>query len=301
MHEWQLNTAVAFIVFNRPDSTQRVFSEIAKARPRKLLIVADGPRREKEGELARCLATRAVVDQVDWDCEVLTNFSESNLGCKLRVASGLDWVFDHVEEAIILEDDCIPHPGFFRFCDELIDLYRHDERIGMISGDNFQFGRRQSNHSYYFSRYNHIWGWASWRRAWKYYDRNLDVWPDVRQSGKLGSIIHDRKELNFWRRNFDRVHSGKVDTWDYQWTLALWLQSMLTIIPSVNLVSNIGFGPDATHTNSVSVSSNLAVEDISFPLKHPPEVLADRVADRYTFKKIIRPNIFSDIVRRLRL
>ena len=183
MTNWKLETPVAFLVFNRPHTTDKVFSEIAAANPRKLLIVADGPRPDQPGEAERCVAVRAIVDRVDWDCEVLTNYSDINLGCKARISSGLDWVFDTVEEAIVLEDDCLPHPSFFRFCEELLVKYRDDERIAQIGGVNFQSGRRRTNYSYYFSRYAHIWGWATWRRAWRHYDVALKAWPLIRDGG----------------------------------------------------------------------------------------------------------------------
>jgi hypothetical protein len=193
MSNFQIKTPVAFLVFNCPDTTIRVFEEIRCARPPKLLVVADGPRADRPGEADKCQAVRAVIETVDWPCEVLKNYSDVNLGCKIRVSSGLDWVFEQVEEAIILEGDCLPHPTFFRFCEELLETYRDDERIGMISGDNFQFGRKRGDASYYFSRYNHIWGWASWRRAWQHYDRNMAIWPKFRDDhwlngfGLLGS------------------------------------------------------------------------------------------------------------------
>src|SRR5665648_587346 len=169
MSNFQLKTPVAFIIFNRPETTRRVFAEIAKARPTKLLVIADGPRATHPDDAEKCAVVRAIIDGVDWDCEVLKNYSDVNLGCKRRVSSGLDWVFDTVEEAIILEDDCLPHPTFFRFCEEMLAKYRDDKRIAMISGDNFQFGKKRTEYSYYFSRYTHIWGWASWRRAWDNY------------------------------------------------------------------------------------------------------------------------------------
>ena len=162
MSTYICKSPVAFLVFNRPETTRRVFAEIAKARPRKLLLVADGPRRQLPDEHARCREVRQIVSGVDWDCEILTNYSEDNLGCVVRVSTGIDWVFTQVEDAIILEDDCLPHPTFFRFCDEMLEMYRVDDRIMTISGDNFQFGRRRWNYSYYFSRYPHIWGWATW-------------------------------------------------------------------------------------------------------------------------------------------
>jgi hypothetical protein len=189
-----------------------------------------------------------VITRVDWDCDVLTNFADVNLGCKNRVSSGLNWVFSTVEEAIILEDDCLPHPTFFPFSDELIERYRDDERIGMISGDSFQMGRSTEPFSYYFSRYAHVWGWASWRRAWKDYDVDLTAWPEVRDRRLLDAILPEPGVRKYWEKIFDAVHAGEVDTWAYQWLFTNWIQNRLTILPTQNLISNIGFTEVATHT-----------------------------------------------------
>jgi hypothetical protein len=176
-----METPIAFFIFNRPHLTQKVFDAIRQAQPKILLVVADGSRFDRADETELCAQTRAVIKQVDWDCQVLTNFSETNLGCKRRVSSGLNWVFETVEEAIILEDDCLPHPTFFPFCETLLDYYRHDSRIMNISGENFQFGRQRTQDSYYFSRYNHCWGWASWRRAWNNYDVEMQLWSVIKE------------------------------------------------------------------------------------------------------------------------
>jgi len=293
MSEWQLNTPVAFIIFNRPDTTARVFAEIAKAKPPQLLVVADGPRLNRQGEEERCASTRAIINQVDWPCEVLTNYSSVNLGCKNRVASGIDWIFEQVPEAIILEDDCLPHSSFFRFCEELLEKYRHDERIGMISGDNFQFGQYRGDGSYYFSRYHHIWGWASWRRAWSHYDREASAWPLIRDGRALDSLLQNASERRYWSHIFDAVNKGLIDTWDYQWTLSSWAQGMCSVMPNVNLISNIGFGADATHTLGASVYADLPVQPMTFPLKHPTLFLPDTEADAYTSR-----NMFSNSLRR---
>jgi hypothetical protein len=277
-----MKTPVAFIIFNRPDTTARVFEAIRQAKPPLLLVIADGARSSKSGEAEKCVATRAIIDGVDWDCEVRTNYSDVNLGCKRRVSSGIDWVFEQVEEAIILEDDCLPHPSFFDYCDELLDKYRYDTRIMSISGDNFQFGRKRNTDSYYFSQYNHIWGWATWRRAWKHYDVDVQLWNTVRDDGWLNDILNDRSIVKVWQKNFQDVHDGKVDTWDYQWVFACWIQSGLTILPNVNLISNIGFGADATHTKSADNEfANLPVEAISLPLQHPKFVVRNLEADKY--------------------
>lgn len=281
MTDWKLQTPVAFLIFNRPDTTARVFAEIARAKPPQLLIVADGPRPDRPGEEEKCAAARAIVEQVDWDCQVMHNYADSNLGCKRRISSGLDWVFKNVEEGIILEDDCLPHPTFFRFCEELLIRFRDDERIMMISGDNFQFGRQRTRYSYYFSRYAHIWGWASWGRAWQHYDVNLRLWAEIRQGNWLQDLLGNRKKVGFWTETFNAVSAGEIDTWDHQWTFACWAQNGANIMPKVNLVENIGFSPDATHTNGKNKTPSIA-EPMVFPLDHPPYYIWDSLADRNT-------------------
>jgi len=293
MNDWQLKAPVAFFVFNRPYTTEKVFEAIRQAKPTKLLVVADGPRADRPGEVEKCAAARAIIDRVDWDCEVLKNYSDVNQGCKLRVSSGLDWVFDTVEEAIILEDDCLPHSTFFRFCEELLEKYRGDERIVMISGVNFQFGRKRTSYSYYFSRYTHIWGWASWRRAWKYYDVTMKLWPTIKEGGWLQDILGNSQTGKYWGNIFQSVYDGKINTWDYQWTLACWVQGGLCILPNTNLVSNIGFGHNSTHTTGESKFSNMQTEPVNYPLVHPPFILRDERADIFTEKNHYNINSLS--------
>ena len=279
--KWQLQTPVCLIAFNRPDTTQKVFEAIRQVKPPKLLVIADGARADRPEEAEKCAKTREIINQVDWDCEVLTNYSDINLGCRKRVSSGLNWVFEQVEEAIILEDDCLPHPTFFRFCEELLERYRDNERVMAISGDNFQWGRKRTDYSYYFSRYNHIWGWASWRRAWRLYDLEMKIWPEVRDGNWLKDILQDSDAVNYWTKIFQGVYEG-FNTWDYPWTFACWIHNGLTILPKVNLVSNIGFGAEATHTKSVSKFANMPTEEMSFPLQHPPFMIRDSQADEIT-------------------
>ena len=280
MSDFQLTTPVAFIIFNRPDTTERVFAEIARARPPKLLVVGDGPRANRPGEAEKVAACRAIIDRVDWPCEVLTNYSETNLGCKARVSSGLDWVFEQVPEAIILEDDCLPHPTFFRFCQELLGRYRDDERVGMISGDNFQFGYAINDDSYYFSNINHIWGWASWRNRWQGdYDVNLKLWPKIRDEKRFRDWFVSKSEQDNFAEILENVYQGKIDTWDYQWQFASRINGRMAVMPNVNLISNIGFGVEATHTTGQSKFENLPVIPIDFPLKHPSAVFASRILD----------------------
>jgi hypothetical protein len=282
MPEQALTTPVAFLVFNRPETTARVWEAIRQARPAKLLVVADGPRADRPTDAERCAQVRAICEQVDWPCEVLRNYAGSNLGCRRRVSSGLDWVFETVEEAIVLEDDCLPHATFFPYCEELLARYRDDERVMLISGDNFQTGAPRTQYSYYFSRYPHIWGWASWRRAWRHYDVTMSLWPTIRDGGWLPDILQNRRSVEYWSAVFDRIAQNRLDTWDYQVTFACFCQNMLAIIPRHNLVSNIGFIPDATHTVANSPLSDLPVHAMRFPLEHPHCMIADTRADEET-------------------
>lgn len=282
MSEWKLKTPVVFIIFNRPETTEKVFERIREAKPPKLLVVADGPRKNVPGEAEKCEAARTIIKRADWDCEVLKDYSDVNLGCGRRLASGITWAFEQVEEAIILEDDCLPHSMFFRFCEELLNRYRNDERIMSITGQNVQKGHKRTEYSYYFSRYSHCWGWASWRCAWKYYDFKMKLWPEIQGGNFLRNIFQDPKALKNWERVFQNVYEGQIDTWDYQWTFACWIQNGLAIIPEVNLVSNIGFGEESTHTREKSDFSNVSTHAIAFPLVHPPFVMRHFAADSFT-------------------
>ena len=192
-----MKTPVAFIIFNRPDTTKRVFEAIRQAKPPKLFVIADGSRSDRLGEAEKCAATRAIIDGVDWECEILTNYSDVNLGCKIRVSSGLDWVFSEVEEAIILEDDCLPHPSFFAFCEELLEKYRNDSRIMQICGSNVLKDQVNIDDSYYFSKYGPIWGWASWRRAWQEYDVDMKLWAEVKKRKLYYDFCNSKKEVSF--------------------------------------------------------------------------------------------------------
>ena len=284
----KLETPVALFIFKRPDTTSRVFETIAKAKPSDLLIVADGPRNTEEED--RCRAVREIVKKVTWDCRVRRNFAEVNMGCKTRMSSGLDWVFSEVEEAIILEDDCVPDMSFFYYCQELLERYRYDERVMHIGGGNYQHGIRQNADSYYFSKYPHGWGWASWRRAWRHFDFNIKKWPELRTTDWLQTICPSKSEQKFWTDIYDRSYRGELNAWDYQWNFACWVHGGLSIVPEVNLVDNVGFGPDATNTvvkwNEIK---EVVAGSLTSELRHPKEIRVNQKADRYTFRKIFAP------------
>lgn len=291
---WKIRAPLTFLIFNRPETTRIVFEEIRKARPSRLYVIADGPREGFTQDVENCRLARAVVESVDWPCEVFRRFSDVNLGSMRNISSGLDWLFTLEEEAVILEDDCLPVQSFFRFCDELLEKYRDDDRLSLISGDNFQFGGRKFLHSYYFSRYNHCWGWATWRKAWQANDNEMIHWADFRDSGKLASVLDDRREIKYWTEVLDLVSEGKIDSWACRWLLANWRQHRLAVLPTVNLVTNIGFGPNATNTKAKCRFDRIPAYEIDFPLTHPVDLVPDRDADNYTGEIMFtKPHLFQ--------
>lgn len=277
-----MQSPVLFLVFNRPTPTAKVFEAIRAVRPPRLYVAADGPRADREGEAVRCAEVRRIATQVDWPCEVRTLFRDENLGCKAAVSSAITWFFEQEAEGVILEDDCVPHPEFFSYCDTLLERYRNDERVWVVTGDNFQQGIRRGDASYYFSKYNHVWGWASWRRAWWHYQGDIPFWPDWRRSADWMEHAADPVERRYWTQIFDRIHRNEIDTWDYPWTACIWYHGGLTATPNTNLVMNIGFGPDATHTRSGAEDHEIAVAPLG-TIIHPVSVVRDVDADKYTF------------------
>lgn len=282
----KLNIPVLLIVFNRSATTRQVFETIRQARPPKLYVAADGPRKSRPGEADRVAEVCSIATQVDWPCEVRTLFQEENLGAKIAVSTAINWFFENEEMGIILEHDCLPHPDFFTFCEILLQRFYSDNRVFMITGNNFQNGQQRGEASYYFSKYNHIWGWASWRRAWNYYQVGLSFWPEWSVSSHWKSIMPDKIEARYWSKNFDSVYRGNINTWDYQWTACVWKNGGLTATPNVNLVSNIGFGEDALHTTDInSPLANMPLEPLE-KITHPSNIIQDLSADKYTFDHV---------------
>lgn len=279
-----LSTPVAFFIFNRPDLTERIFAAIAEAKPTKLLVIADAPRFSAEVE--NCEKTRAVIEKINWDCDLLTHYAEQNLGCGRRLSSGISWVFSQVEEAIILEDDTLPAPSFFNYCQTLLERYRDDERIMHINGDNSLMQNRNS-YSYFFSKYMHCWGWATWRRAWSHYDYYMKSWREFKSSGMFENACDNVYEQRYWNEIWDQMYEDPQvkDTWDYQWQYSCFSNG-LSITPNQNLISNIGFNrADSTHATGNNPRANLPVRDM-WEIQHPPFVVRDKHADAYTFDEI---------------
>jgi hypothetical protein len=291
--------AVAFLIFNRPQLTRRVFERIRGARPAQLLVVADGPRRAHPGDIEKCAAARAVTEEIDWPCTVYRNYADSNLGCGRRVASGLEWVFSQVEMAIILEDDCLPDPTFFPYCAELLEKYRGVPQIGMVSGSHHQEESAREGDSYYFCRYGNIWGWATWRRAWENYDFGMSDWPRWRDAGHLERMFPAKEVREFWRGVWNETAQGRHDTWDYQWTFCYLRHGLLGVLPRVSLIENIGFGSDASHTAGMEFSK-VKVESMEFPLRHPATIEPSLEAEaRASLRFFSRQPILKRVAARL--
>lgn len=287
-------SSVAVCLFNRPETTARVMQAVRAARPRELYLIADGARADQPADAAQCDAARRVALQVDWDCAVKTNFAETNMGLKARIESGLDWLFQHVPEAIVLEDDCVPDATFFRFCDEMLERYRHDARVMMISACDYKFGLSENPASYSFSRYPLIWGWATWRRAWQQHDPNMTTLPDALANGRLQNILQDTRAAQYWAFLLnDNFHTRA--TWDYAWVWSIWERDGLCIHPNTNLVENIGFTENATHTrNTDDFFADLLKNALAFPLRHPESIARDNDNDA-----LIEEIAFSGAVRRV--
>lgn len=295
MDKQLLSTPVLFIIFNRPETTARVFEQIRAVKPARLFISADGPRRQKTGEAGRCMQARAIIKQVDWNCDLQTHFSETNLGCKMGVSSAITWFFEHVEEGIILEDDCFPDISFFSFCEALLDRYRNDQRVMHINGINFQDGRTRGDGTFYFSILSNVWGWATWKRAWDRYDVNVHSFPKLKDGNFIVSLFSESSMQQFWMKKFELAYNKGVDTWDIQWQYAMSTNNGLAIVPNKNLVSNIGFTSDATHTKDGFDSlANRTTERID-SLIPPMFVVPDPFADHYTFHKYMNPNKYKKL------
>ncbi len=288
-HNKQIKTPVVFLVFNRPRQTQLVFNTIKKAQPKRLFIVADGPRHDDDK--IKCDQVRNIVQQVDWDCDVASLFRDTNLGCRESVSSGISWAFKNTDRAIILEDDTLPHETFFRYCDELLEHYKDDDRIMNISGVNFS--NTNIKESYYFSNIPQIWGWATWKRAWEHYDIDMKMWPQARDQKLINKIFGNSPTADYWNFLFEQLYNGKVkkSAWDAQWVFACMINGGISINPASNLVTNIGFGDDATlSVDSDSPLSMYPVKAIRFPMVHPKTKNINTTADENTMKTVFRVN-----------
>jgi hypothetical protein len=295
-----MKTAVLFLVFNRPDPTAKVFDAIRKAKPPRLYIAADGPRKERAGEADRVAKVRKIATAVDWPCEVKILFRDENLGCKYAVSGAISWFFEQEEQGIILEDDCLPSQSFFWYCEELLNRYNKNESIMAVTGTNITRGIFLE-YDYFFSRYALMWGWASWARAWKKYDLELRNWPGTGQSKHLKRLGVKRiVEIINWKNRLNRTKNNEINTWDFQWIYTCWFYNGMTVTPAKNLIRNLGFSKDATHTKGIHpILSNLQNNDLIWPLNEPLELAPHKNYDVFiskhwfgaTWKSLIKSNL----------
>jgi hypothetical protein len=271
---------VLLIIFNRPEETKRCIEALSVVKPATVFLAADGPRQEGDQQL--CRETRAVAESISWPCEIEKNYANENLGCGVRVQTAIDWAFDKTDQLIILEDDCIASSSFFPFCEQLLSYYNDNLRVMHVSGNNFQLDSSQCQYSYYFSKYTHAWGWATWKRAWQNFDWDMSGWPDYKSKNRIREYCDDPLEQRYWTGIFDQMYKGAPDVWDYKWNFSCWRNNGVAILPSVNLVTNIGYGENATHTTGKNRFMDLPAGDIG-EIFHPPEVVQNYQADKYTY------------------
>lgn len=286
----QFNTPILLVIFNRPATTQKVFDVIRELKPKHLFVAADGPHHGNMEDIEKCRASRAIFKQIDWPCELQIRFHEENLGCGRSPADAITWFFENVEQGIVLEDDIIAHPSFFSFCEELLLRFKDDERVAMISGINFLSPWKSKQSSYIFSYLGATPGWASWRRVWQNYDYHLRSWNNASMQKKISRVLAQRAVFACYSKEFDSLAKNpRDDVWDYQWFYTRLAIAGCSVVPTVNLVTNIGFGPDATHTtNSNNPHAHLQMNAMVFPLKHK-EFKISRRYEKLLFDRILNP------------
>ncbi|KAA1421461.1 glycosyltransferase family 2 protein [Nocardioides humilatus] len=323
-----LQTPVVLIAFRRPDVTQRNLDVLRRVQPEQLFIVADGPRPGRPDEAEKCAEVRALIDQIDWPVKVERKFAERNLGLEANVELGLDWVFSQVDRAIVLEDDCIPDPSFFRYADELLTRYADEKRVWQIGGDTHLVPKEMFHgHSYGFSTWASVWGWATWADRWHDHrsefnrdhagaEDRVDQTPRTADAQRTHvAVPHpDALVTEAARKHFTFVSTepdGDRYGWDHHWWVTIMSRQGLSIMPCVNLVEHDGYGEGATHTRAAK--DPVPADALEFPLQHPPTVELNEDAERELelvllrtdgrlsrlARKLIRPLWMRAMVRRV--
>ncbi|GAB2520400.1 hemolytic protein HlpA [Spirosoma aerophilum] len=279
-----LETPVLLIMFNRSLQAMQVFERIRSVSPSKLYLAVDGPRSGNVSDIEETEKCRQIESLVDWPCTVQTLFRKENLGCRQAVSQAITWLFEHEEKGIILEDDCLPDLSFFGYCQVLLNRYVNEPKIMHVGGSNLYGDMRWNNDSFFFTNIPHIWGWATWRRAWKKYDITMSDYKIFEKSGGIERTIKNKNSQLFWKKSFGSLLKGEIDTWDYQWVFTIWNNNGLCIIPRENLITNIGFTQTATHTKENSVWANLQAVTIDAASMQYPEVIEiNTVATQYAY------------------
>lgn len=294
-------TPILLLVFNRPEVTRKVFQTVREIRPSQLFVAADGPRAGRADDIPKCVEVKEIVSEIDWPCELKTLYRQRNLGCKQAVSQGISWFFEHVTQGIILEDDCLPAQSFYHYCDELLNRYHDDTRITHINGNNFNSSEYlKTGYSYHFTYFPQVWGWATWKRAWSRYDPDIKLYDQFNDSSfflHCGCSEADFAEL---RKKWNNIKNNRIDTWDYQWHFINLLEGSLVISPTQNLISNIGFGKDATHTHdNKSERQNMKRQEFNQPLVHPPCLFIDEKLNAFYKRMMIRESRITKIYRKI--
>ena len=297
------SSPVLLLVFNRPSHARAVFEKVRAARPPRLYIAVDGARKHRPEDAGLVAETLAIYKEIDWPCEVKRLIREENMGCKLAVSSAITWFFEQEEQGIILEDDCLPDPSFFPYCDQLLEKYRNEDAVMHINGVNFQDGNWRGSGSYYFSKVCHVWGWASWRRAWKKYDIQMNGIEEFFSQKLYLNVLNYKDSRLYWEPSFLKTKEGLINTWDYQWVFSIWKNNGLSIMPNFNLISNIGFDESGTHTKSHDPRvSKKPLSPVNGELVDPVMLVPDYEGDQYSFYKLFslpRTDLVSKVRRKL--
>lgn len=291
-----LDTPILFLTYKRFETSKLVFESIKHAKPKKLYFVSNASKNNNLEEFEKILKVRSLINQIDWDCELITLFREEYLEVKQSITLSISWFFSLEEKGIILEDDCVPSLSFFPFCEELLNYYEYNNEVYSIGGCCFFEDLNLPDNEYRFSNHAYIWGWATWRRAWLKYDLNMYEWPNFKNTNSFKSIFKNILVRFYWIRIFNLVYTGQVKTWDYQWLYSIWLNKGISIIPNRNLISNVGFGLDSnfTHDNN-SLEAKMKISDVKFPIKHLENRIINKIEQEFVEKYIYKISFGSVI------
>lgn len=279
---------ILLLVYNRYEGTEKLIKILNKIKPKKIYIAADGPKLNNIIDIANCSRVRKLFDKINWRCKIYKKYNNYNLGCKESITRSLNWFFSKVKEGIVLEDDCLPNKSFFRFCNVMLKKYRYNNKIFCISGSNYSKNTKIKS-SYYFSKYPHCWGWASWRRAWKYNETNISFWPKYKKTDIWKKLHTNYIEKIYWEKIFNTTYNNNFNSWAYPWTLSVWKKNGLTIIPKKNFITNIGIGKNTENSffrNSNDVYKSHSIKKIN---KHPRIISVAEKNDLEVFYSHYKP------------
>ena len=284
---------IVYICFNRPELTKRTFEYIKKIKPSKLFLIVDGPRKNNKQDTINCPRVKKIIQNINWKCKLYKNFSKDNLGLKNRVFSGLDWVFNNTNEAIILEDDCLPHKDFFFFCEAMLKKYKNSNKVKFITGNNFQIPKKtEICEDYYFSKYSHIWGWATWKKTWFEVNRDDTFWKKKIFNSKFEMMKSSTKEKKYWKKMYNEVLDNKLNSWAIYLLFSIWKNKGLTVTPKINLIKNLGLS-SGTNTKKLHIKLDISNKSLNKPLKHPKIIKVNFKKDLYVFNTVYNKSFFN--------